>query len=75
MAKAIDNFLKCSKNFITKAALKVSAEFFNLRKSVCKLYDTFKRFEKPADETPSDDFKARAAEFNKQFNRKDGEAV
>ena len=54
---------------------KVSAEFFNLRKSVCKLYDTFKRFEKPADETPADDFKARAAEFNKQFNRKDGEAV
>lgn len=54
---------------------KVSAEFFNLRKSVCKLYDTFKRFEKSADETPSDDFKARAAEFNKQFNRKDGEAV
>lgn len=54
---------------------KVSAEFFNLRKSVCKLYDTFKRFEKPADETPVDDFKARAAEFNKQFNRKDGESV
>lgn len=54
---------------------KVSAEFFNLRRNVCKLYDTFKRFEKPADETPSDDFKARAAEFNKQFNRKDGETV
>lgn len=54
---------------------KVSAEFFNLRKSVCKLYDTFKRFEKPVDETPSDDFKARAAEFNKQFNRKDSETV
>lgn len=54
---------------------KVSAEFFNLRRNVCKLYDTFKRFEKPADETPSDDFKTRAAEFNKQFNKKDGEAV
>lgn len=54
---------------------KVSAEFFNLRKSVCKLYDTFKRFEKPADETPVDDFKARAAAFNSQFNKKDGESV
>lgn len=54
---------------------RVSAEFFNLRRNVCKLYDTFKRFEKPADETPSDDFKALAAEFNKQFNKKDGEAV
>lgn len=42
---------------------RVGSEFFNLRKSICKLYDTFKRFEKPK-EDPSDDFKARIAAFN-----------
>jgi len=51
---------------------RVGSEFFNLRKSVCKIYDTFKKFEQPAaDRSSPDDFKAFAAKFNK----KDGEAV
>lgn len=53
---------------------KVGSEFFNLRKKVCAIYDTFKRFEKPgSDHSASDDFAAKAAEYNKKL--KDGEAV
>ena len=67
---------------------KVSAEFFNLSKRVCKLYDTFKRFEAPAAQPALSDFAAKAAEFNKTHfqteaaapdedppEEKDGEAV
>lgn len=50
---------------------RVGSEFFNLRKSVCKIYDTFKKFEQPADQSSPDNFKTLAAKFNK----KDGEAV
>lgn len=53
---------------------KVGSEFFNLRKKVCAIYDTFKRFEKPAADQ-HDDFAAIAAEYNKKLNAKDGEAV
>ncbi len=53
---------------------KVGSEFFNLRKKVCAIYDTFKRFEKPAADQ-HDDFAAMAAEYNKKLNAKDGEAV
>lgn len=44
---------------------KVSAEFFNLSKRVCKLYDTFKRFDTPTAQPAISDFAAKAAEFNK----------
>lgn len=62
---------------------KVSSEFFNLSKRVCKLYDTFKRFESPSAQPSTSDFAAKAAEFNKKFleesgvisEEKDGEAV
>lgn len=50
---------------------KVGSEFFNLRKSVCKIYDTFKKFEQPAHQNANSDFKSIAA----KFNAKDGEAV
>lgn len=67
---------------------KVSAEFFNLSKRVCNLYDTFKRFEAPTVQPALSDFAAKAAEFNKTHlqtesaapdedlqEEKDGEAV
>lgn len=44
---------------------KVSSEFFNLSKRVCKLYDTFKRFDTPTAQPAISDFAAKAAEFNK----------
>lgn len=44
---------------------KVGSEFFNLSKRVCKLYDTFKRFENPTAQPALSDFAAKAAEFNK----------
>lgn len=50
---------------------KVGAEFFNLRRSVCRLYDTFKKFEKPAHQNEESDFKALAAKYNS--NKKEGE--
>ena len=45
---------------------RVGSEFFNLRKSVCKLYDTFKKFDKPKEEQSQEltDMKARIAAFN-----------
>ena len=45
---------------------RVDSEFFNLRKSVCKLYDTFKKFDKPKEEQSQEltDMKARIAAFN-----------
>lgn len=67
---------------------KVGSEFFNLSKRVCKLYDTFKRFESPTAQPALSDFAAKAAEFNKTHlqsepsapdedppEEKDGEAV
>lgn len=67
---------------------KVGSEFFNLSKRVCKLYDTFKRFETPSAQPALSDFAAKAAEFNKTHlqteaaapdeelsEEKDGEAV
>lgn len=63
---------------------KVSSEFFNLSKRVCRLYDTFKRFEAPSAQPAASDFAAKAAEFNKNHfaaapeelpEEKDGEAV
>lgn len=67
---------------------KVSSEFFNLSKRICKIYDTFKRFETPNAQPAISDFAAKAAEFNKTYlqsdsaspdeelpNEKDGEAV
>ncbi len=67
---------------------KVGSEFFNLSKRVCKLYDTFKRFETPTAQPALSDFAAKAAEFNKTHFQteaaapnealpedKDGEAV
>lgn len=69
---------------------KVGSEFFNLSKRVCKLYDTFKRFETPTAQPALSDFAAKAAEFNKTHlqtqtevsapdeeltEEKDGEAV
>lgn len=50
---------------------RVGSEFFNLRKSVCKLYNTFKKFDKPSDQNANSDFKALAS----KYNAKDGEAV
>ena len=45
---------------------RVGSEFFNLRKSVCRLYDTFKKFDKPKEEKSQEltDMKARIAAFN-----------
>lgn len=63
---------------------KVSSEFFNLSKRVCRLYDTFKRFEVPSAQPAASDFAAKAAEFNKNHfapapeelpEEKEGEAV
>lgn len=67
---------------------KVGSEFFNLSKRVCRIYDTFKRFETPNSQPALTDFAAKAAEFNKTHlqtsevisdeetpNEKDGEAV
>lgn len=67
---------------------KVGSEFFNLSKRVCKIYDTFKRFEIPSAQPAISDFAAKAAEFNKTYlhteeaapdeelpNEKDGEAI
>lgn len=47
---------------------RVGSEFFNLRKSVCKLYDTFKKFDKPKEEQSQEitDMKARIAAFNQK---------
>ena len=52
---------------------KIGSEFFRISKRVCKLYDTFKRFEndkQPQLETEesSEDMKSRIAAFN---NRKE----
>ena len=62
---------------------KVSSEFFNLSKRVCRLYDTFKRFDSSTGQPSQSDFAAKAAEFNKKYlqetvdipEEKDGEAV
>lgn len=63
---------------------KVSSEFFNLSKRVCKLYDTFKRFESSNVQPAQSYFAAKAAEFNKKHfapapeelpEEKDGESV
>ncbi len=43
---------------------RVGAEFFNLRPAICKLYDTFKRFEKPSEESSAEDMQKKIAEFN-----------
>lgn len=45
---------------------RVGSEFFNLRKKVCALYDTFKKFDKPKEEKgdQSSDIKSRIAAFN-----------
>lgn len=42
---------------------KVGSEFFNCRRSVYTLYDTFKHFDKPQEEA-AEDLKARIAAFN-----------
>lgn len=54
---------------------KVGSEFFNLSKRVCKLYDTFKRFDNSDILKISDDFAAKAAEFNKTHNNVSSEDV
>lgn len=48
---------------------RVGSEFFNLRKRVCALYDTFKQFDKPQDgekqeAAQTSDIKSRIAAFN-----------
>ena len=56
---------------------RVGSEFFNLRRRICKIYDTFKKFDKPAGQSSedSDDMKRKVAEFNRKFHSKDGETV
>ena len=47
---------------------KIGSEFFRISKRVCKLYDTFKKFDKPKDEQSQEttDMKARIAAFNQK---------
>lgn len=47
---------------------KIGSEFFRISKRVCKLYDTFKRFEndKPEATKAAEDMKSRIAAFNQQ---------
>ncbi len=46
---------------------RVEPEFFNLRKRVCKLYDTFGKFDKPQDQPREDpELKSRIAAFNQK---------
>lgn len=43
---------------------RVGSEFFNLRKRVCKLYDTFGKFDKPNQKKDDSELKRRIAAFN-----------
>ena len=45
---------------------KIGSEFFRISKRVCKIYDTFKKFDKPKEEPKQEltDMKARIAAFN-----------
>ncbi len=46
---------------------RVGSEFFNLRKRVCKLYDTFGKFDKPQDQPREyPELKSRIAAFNQK---------
>lgn len=55
---------------------RVGSEFFNLRRRICKIYDTFKKFDQPAvQSSEADDMKQKVVEFNRKFHSKDGETV